>query len=1678
MTCLGQVGGVKVGYQDTGYPRAQQQVGTRLHFEAKPCGAFTTGQTFGATRTPALKRAFRRAVNRAAKHGGTMYRGKWMTARMLGVTEGVPAHVKSRLPIAPPQQRRFTCISWNAGGLHDTKYLELLQWLQQQHDTGQAPDLVLIQETAWHESFEYVTLETRTGGCRWRAVHSGSGSKLGGLLCLISMDWVDAGSIRFTCLEPGRLQHVRILHDPPLDILHVYQHSWNPPSGMPSSNAKNKSLQHLLSQRKHIWDLISKWLGQMPLRNGVFLAGDYNTPLFTSGNLIGRGICRPDTAARQQDQSIFQSILLQRQLCALNTWSMDGNAAKTFIPITGGGTQIDFVMTRLRMADGLARQARGKLLPFVPATGGRHLPIHVSVASPTVPRAPPRRAGVKVQSVCDLFLKGYDAPFRQALHDQIHGRQLQHPQVDEVLLAAWQTCSPMRRRESQQTAVADNSSSVRQLWALRHVLRQHTAGSCMSSVLSRWRVVAQMQRLSRQLHKQQRDKRRQKVDQVLNADSVYRAARILTPKQPRKRLQLRTKEGSLQDPAREFQCLVDYFSELYAGVPQTPVPLPFDVRFSLEEVETALHKLAPRKVLPAGHAPAVLWRGAAKDIAPCLRQGFEDACKQGSTALPDAWNISDLVLLPKPGKCMKSPADVRPISLLHPCSKLLATILADRIKDDAQRYLARIPQFAYLGGRHLFHALDRVLGHCAEIRAQTAGQRRNIHHKKAGHHFLPIVGGMQISLDVSKAFDRLPRDFLLLAMQEARIDPSITSLIMSLHVSSRLRICHGQCTSEIPTHTGVRQGCSLAPLLWALYTGYVLRRLEDLSPPEWVLRQATVYADDHHFSWVVHSARDLDNALQHMSRVFTMMHKLGLLINSTKTAVLIDLKGNRASKLLSKSVIHKQGKAFLRVPLKDGVAPEVLDLPIVKKHTYLGISIGYGQFEKDTLTHRCSLAWGAFRRLKPILCNRSISRKQRLQLWQACVFSTLQHGLTCTGLTSSGAKRIRSLVAQQVRCIAGSFSMFTHERNADLLCRLGLSDPVEALAQAFSKRISSSGHELEVLRQANVDQWLSIVRARLDGERGAMGVRAGPDLQHCSLSQIDLVCHESFTCDICGLCFSTQAGLRSHTYKSHYDLEQKERRDAEVSRHKVSSVWEHGLHGMPTCKYCKHQFDGWPAFQYHINSRSCAEYRDFLAHATTDDVAALSCSLIDMPEMFELACAREWKKVAGSELLRNSLHHCVECNLWCTSMQYVRRHMLAKHKELVPLIRAVEAQITSAAFALQSPCPFCGQVFRNRRQHLNSCAAIFNAHYLIRRLAITQVRAPADHARPQGSHSGAGHAHLHHVGAVNPGARNGKHALWHHFRRHASGQARRGNCIDAGREQGTPGSTPSEVAERGRQGPEQSRPRQGSEAGLRTLRQSQLEQFFVEEMGRQVRQGAQGAQVLVMMGNLLLRHEDQQNITRLDGGFVLFLRTDVDNNLAKGLYRTAQQWKTTKQQYPEKLELPMRVVLFQSVVMSTAARWEKVISDPELLKKAIEAKWISPDGQTTLCLQWDNTKPHMPAHGGNHVPIKEVSTLLMELVTLAKLPLVVNRFHATRPLSEEYSSPVLPMLIEVGGRADAANKAWQILDRLAYTSVWISSTTYLRHERLQRSQLANRVSDYLRQMSWPYDWGIPTTSAT
>ena len=87
------------------------------------------------------------------------------------------------------------------------------------------------------------------------------------------------------------------------------------------------------------------------------------------------------------DQHEFQQLLKTFSLCALNCWRRAGTQAQTFLPATGQrGTQIDFILTRLSQADGLARTCAPTWLPFVEDSGMRHLPLLGSIPMPSLPK--------------------------------------------------------------------------------------------------------------------------------------------------------------------------------------------------------------------------------------------------------------------------------------------------------------------------------------------------------------------------------------------------------------------------------------------------------------------------------------------------------------------------------------------------------------------------------------------------------------------------------------------------------------------------------------------------------------------------------------------------------------------------------------------------------------------------------------------------------------------------------------------------------------------------------------------------------------------------------------------------------------------------------------------------------------------------------------------------------------------------------------------------------------------------------------------------------------------------------------------------------------------------------------------------------------------------------------------
>ena len=318
--------------------------------------------------------------------------------------------------------------------------------------------------------------------------------------------------------------------------------------------------------------------------------------------------------------------------------------------------------------------------------------------------------------------------------------------------------------------------------------------------------------------------------------------------------------------------------------------------------------------------------------------------------------------------------------------------------------------------------------------------------------------------------------------------------------------------------------------------------------------------------------------------------------------------------------------------------------------------------------------------------------------------------------------------------------MVTRESNDEFMERFALRDVVDMIAAPFVRVLEKSAPDFERLPELErCRQWRDFLRANfMDIAPGAMGVRAGPGSHSApppaKLVPVDLVA-EQFLCNECGFAFATQAALSSHQYKMHYEEEKKAQRKEEIQQQQQQSATDHSLDGMPTCKHCLHQFETWPAFTYHVNSRSCVDIRRFFSDTNVDVLAGLSEALMLQDDMVQLAADLSWQQLATHPRVQNSLRHCMECHHWSVEPTYVRRHMKAKRADTWWIVQAVAQSILD--LALSSPCKYCGAKFSQRRQRLRSCPAIFNGHYLKRRLSL-KPHLPSTIAFPSGNGSSGG----------------------------------------------------------------------------------------------------------------------------------------------------------------------------------------------------------------------------------------------------------------------------------------------------------------------------------------------------
>jgi hypothetical protein len=149
----------------------------------------------------------------------------------------------------------------------------------------------------------------------------------------------------------------------------------------------------------------------------------------------------------------------------------------------------------------------------------------------------------------------------------------------------------------------------------------------------------------------------------------------------------------------------------------------------------------------------------------------------------------------------------RPISLLNCPYKVVAKILATRLKELLPR-LVQPQQTGFVHGRHI---QDNIL-------AVKLLQERSRKSKS------PLA---MLLLDFTKAYDLVDHHYLLAILAAMGFSPLFVNLVKGLITSSSAKVhFNGLFTGRFPLERGVKQGCPIAPLLFAISTQPLMLLLE------------------------------------------------------------------------------------------------------------------------------------------------------------------------------------------------------------------------------------------------------------------------------------------------------------------------------------------------------------------------------------------------------------------------------------------------------------------------------------------------------------------------------------------------------------------------------------------------------------------------------------------------------------------------------------------------------------------------------------------------------------------------------------------------------------------------------------------------------------------------------------
>ena len=244
--------------------------------------------------------------------------------------------------------------------------------------------------------------------------------------------------------------------------------------------------------------------------------------------------------------------------------------------------------------------------------------------------------------------------------------------------------------------------------------------------------------------------------------------------------------------------------------------------------------------------------------------------------IPDSWGRGIIHPIYKGKGSLKEAKNYRGITLLNCTLKIYTGVLCNRLTEWVEKRKLLVKEQA--GFRKGFGTVDNafVLNFLVEKEIQRKGKLYTCF------------------IDFKRAFDSVNREFLWKKMSRLGLPEKFVRILMSVYAKVEMKVCVNgdECTRGFEAERGVRQGCKLSPLLFALFINDLPEYLENVemhAPCIGVNEvKMLMYADD--VVLVSQSAVGLQRGL---NKVNEYSSKYELQVNVEKTKVMIFKSGRK-----------------------------------------------------------------------------------------------------------------------------------------------------------------------------------------------------------------------------------------------------------------------------------------------------------------------------------------------------------------------------------------------------------------------------------------------------------------------------------------------------------------------------------------------------------------------------------------------------------------------------------------------------------------------------------------------------------------------------------------------------------------------------------------------------------------